>query len=231
MEKISTRNVQKKVIAVTNRKLCRGDFLTQIEHLCQGGVGRIILREKDLSEEAYEALARQVLAVCADYGTECSLHSFVNVAERLHARAIHLPLPVAKSYVQKSMLRRETMSAVGTGKQCSCENQREKPGGFETLGISIHSVEEAKEAEACGASYLTAWHIFLTDCKKGLPGRGLEFLREVADQVEIPVFAIGGITGQNAQQVMACGASGVCVMSGFMNVTVEEIKKFCYNLS
>ena len=64
---------------------------------------------------------------------------------------------------------------------------------FTKIGISIHSVEEAKEAEQLGASYLTAGHIYATDCKRGLPPRGLGFLKEVCREVSIPVYGIGGI--------------------------------------
>ena len=49
------------------------------------------------------------------------------------------------------------------------------------------------EAERLGATYVTAGHIFTTDCKKGLPPRGLDFLKNVCDAVTIPVYGIGGI--------------------------------------
>ena len=50
---------------------------------------------------------------------------------------------------------------------------------FEEIGVSCHSLEDALEAQQLGATYLTAGHIFETDCKKGLPGRGLDFLTSV----------------------------------------------------
>ena len=88
---------------------------------------------------------------------------------------------------------------------------------------------------------MTAGHIFATDCKKGLPPRGLDFLKNVCDAVEIPVYAIGGIniassgdsTASDAPStydavpdisvprladVMECGAAGGCIMSGMMRV-------------
>lgn len=84
------------------------------------------------------------------------------------------------------------------------------------MGVSVHSPEEAKEAEALGADYVTAGHIFETDCKKGLKGRGLEFLRQVSQGVSIPVYAIGGISAENMESVREAGANGACIMSGFM---------------
>ena len=95
---------------------------------------------------------------------------------------------------------------------------------FQIIGASCHSLEEAKEAQNLGCTYITAGHIFLTDCKKGLPGRGLPFLEEICKTVRIPVYAIGGISSQNMESVRKTGAAGACIMSGFMRCkTVEEI--------
>ena len=87
---------------------------------------------------------------------------------------------------------------------------------FAVKGCSCHSPEEAEEAESLGASYITAGHVFATDCKKGLPPRGLDFLEEVCHRVKIPVFAIGGISPGNIASVREAGAAGGCVMSGLM---------------
>ena len=84
------------------------------------------------------------------------------------------------------------------------------------LGASCHSVEDAVLAERLGCTYITAGHIFDTDCKKGLPGRGLEFLKNVCAGVSIPVYAIGGIAPVHIRQVKRAGAAGACVMSGLM---------------
>ena len=80
------------------------------------------------------------------------------------------------------------------------------------------AVATALKAEKLGATYLTAGHIYATDCKKGVPPRGLDFLRNVCEKVNIPVYAIGGIhvgTGQ-MEEVMKCGAKGGCIMSEMM---------------
>lgn len=79
---------------------------------------------------------------------------------------------------------------------------------------------QTPEAVALGADYLTAGHIYQTDCKKGVPPRGLSFLREVCREIEVPVYAIGGIGLCKAQieEVMAAGAKGACIMSGMMQV-------------
>lgn len=177
-----------KLICVTNRGLVRGDFLQQIRRIAAAGPDGILLRAKDLTPEDYARLASEVEGICAQEGVACMLHS-----HPVHgAAALHLPLPVLR--VKSAQVR----------------------GRFEKLGASCHSTDEAREAVSLGADYLIAGHIYATDCKKGLPGRGLAFLREVCGCVDVPVYAIGGITAENAGDVVAAGAAGVCIMSGLM---------------
>lgn len=188
------------LICITNRKLCSNNFLDQIEMIASAHPKAIVLREKDLSEKEYEQLARQVMQICQKHGTQCILHSFSNVATTLGATAVHMPLPLLQKMTPQ------------------------EKSHFQMIGASCHSLEEAKEAQNLGCTYITAGHIFLTDCKKGLPGRGLPFLEEICKTVRIPVYAIGGISSQNMESVRKTGAAGACIMSGFMRCkTVEEI--------
>lgn len=185
----------KNVIAVTNRKLSSRPFLEQMERVCKLHPRAVILREKDLSEEEYAELAVQILTLCKQYQVPCMLHTYLETARKLQHPYIHLSLFLLK------------------------ENS-EKLSDFLAVGCSIHSVEEAKEAQKLGATYLTAGHIYTTDCKKGLPPRGLDFLREICNAVTIPVYAIGGIHAgtRQIQEVMDCGASGACIMSEMMRI-------------
>ena len=188
------------LICITNRKLCSNNFLDQIEMIASAHPKAIVLREKDLSEKEYEQLARQVMQICQKHGTQCILHSFSNVATTLGATAVHMPLPLLQKMTPQ------------------------EKSHFQIIGASCHSLEEAKEAQNLGCTDITAGHIFLTDCKKGLPGRGLPFLEEICKTVRIPVYAIGGISSQNMESVRKTGAAGACIMSGFMRCkTVEEI--------
>ena len=82
--------------------------------------------------------------------------------------------------------------------------------------MSIHSLDEAKEVESLGATYVVAGHIFKTDCKKGLEPRGLNFIKELLSILTIPIFAIGGINKENSNLVLNSGAFGVCMMSSLM---------------
>ena len=81
------------ILCVTNRLLCGEPFLTRIERLARAKPAGIILREKNLTPEAYKKLAGEVLCICKTYDVPCILHSFVQVSAELGCRAIHLPLP------------------------------------------------------------------------------------------------------------------------------------------
>lgn len=180
------------ILCVTNRSLCREEFLDRIDQIAAAHPAGIILREKDLDEDAYRELAKAVSKICKSHGTRCILHSYVEVAEELGCNAIHLPLHILRTVSD------------------------EKKRKFKEIGASCHSIEDAIEACRLGCTYITAGHVFETDCKKGLPGRGLGFLKNVCESVSVPVFAIGGISVDNIADVKKAGAKGACVMSGVM---------------
>jgi thiamine-phosphate pyrophosphorylase len=180
------------IICVTNRSLCREDFTERIRKIAENRPSAIILREKDLPACEYAELAVKIMKICRENEVQCILHTFAAEAAEIGADAIHLPM---------NLLRSMDM------------NIRRK---FSIIGASCHSAEEALEAERLGCTYVTAGHIFATDCKKGVPGRGLDFLKNVCERVSIPVYAIGGITAENADSVRKSGASGICIMSGLM---------------
>ena len=183
------------MMAVTNRHLCDRDFLEQIEFLASTDIDAIILREKDMTPDEYEHLAKDVLMICHEHHKKCILHSFAEVAAKLNCENIHLPLSVLTELSKNGAL-----------------------AGFKHIGTSVHSVEDALAAEKAGATCLTAGHIFDTDCKKGLPGRGLTFLENVCHSTNLPVYAIGGITPENLEVVRHAGAVGGCMMSLSMRI-------------
>ncbi len=174
-----------KIICVTDRELCKGDFLDRLAAISTHA--EIILRDKKSDDEQYLDLLRLVIDRCG----RVIAHSHIAAAEKFGCDAIHIPLPLLRT-------------------------NREIGKKFALVGTSCHSVEEGKEAERLGCDYVIAGHIFETDCKKGLPGRGLDFLAGMVRALDVPVYAIGGISPENVGEVVKTGAAGVCVMSGAM---------------
>lgn len=206
-------------ICVTNRHLAEHPFLEQLERVLATKPYAMILREKDLEEKPlepavreemlnkymqennrkdipsdYELLAALAIKMCKNTDTKLILHHYPDIAVRLEHPAIHMPLHLFT------------------------EMPEEQKRLFSVRGVSVHSVEDALLAEQSGATYLTAGHVFVTDCKKGLAPRGLNFLREVCSAVQIPVYAIGGINDKNMADCIRAGAAGVCMMSEYMKI-------------
>jgi thiamine-phosphate pyrophosphorylase len=192
------------ILCVTNRRLCGEDFLKRIDALAACHPAGIILREKDLTAQEYQRLALQALAICQKHHTRCILHGFADAALALNAAAIHLPLEQLRQL-----------------------DDRQK-ASFSVLGASCHSLSDALEAQRLGCTYITAGHIFDTNCKKGLPERGITFLREIVHAVKLPVYAIGGIDRQNMAQIRRAGAAGACVMSGAMQC--DDVRAYLKDL-
>lgn len=185
-----------KILVITSRKRFEGeeDFLKQIEKIAAAKPFGIVLREKDLPVKEYSALARKVRDICRSAGASLIVHSHPEVARELGIPALHMPL-----------------DALG---KVSSEERKE----FEVLGASCHSVEDVLRAKAFGCDYVTAGHVYATDCKPGLPPRGADFLAEVCGPAApMPVFALGGLTPARAPEVRRAGAAGFAMMSSAMD--------------
>ena len=90
------------ILCITDRTLCREDFLPRLEQIAAARPAGIVLQEKDLSPVNYKALAAQVLSLCRRYDVPCILHTFVDIARELGAGAIHLPCRCCGSSPQRT---------------------------------------------------------------------------------------------------------------------------------
>ncbi len=191
------------IFCVTNRSLCKADFLQQLRRIAGAKPDAIVLREKMLSEDAYMQMAEQVFSICQENQVQLICNTFIRVAERL---AVPVQIPFS------TLSQTDSLSV--------------------PFGVSVHSMEEAIRAEQAGAAFLIAGHIFATACKPDLPPRGLLFLQEICQAVSIPVLGIGGIHVQNAASILQTGAAGFCIMSDFMQTDapewmMQQLRKLC----
>ena len=198
-----------KLNIISNRKLCENENLErQIEKIFLAYEKKIILknfeivaltlREKDLDKNEYLKLIEKVYPICQKYKINLILHQNydLNLDDKYKIDGIHLSYNIFKSL-------NENIKAELIKK-------------YKRIGVSIHSLNEAKEVESLGASYVVAGHIFETDCKKGLEPRGLKFIEDLSSALTIPIFAIGGIDEKNSLSVINNGAFSICMMSTLM---------------
>ena len=198
-----------KLNIISNRKLCENENLErQIEKIFLAYEKKIILknfeivsltlREKDLDKNEYLNLVEKIYPICKKHKLNLILHQNydLNLDEKYMIKGLHLSYEIFKSLnknIREGLIKK-----------------------YKRIGVSIHSLEEAREVENLGASYIVAGHIFETDCKKGLEPRGLKFVEELSSILTIPIFAIGGIDEKNSQSVIDSGAFLVCMMSSLM---------------
>jgi thiamine-phosphate pyrophosphorylase len=185
-----------KVYAITDRKLFpEGKFLSGVESALKGGIQAIQLREKDLSPAELLSLAREVRKLTKKYKARLFVNDRVDIALMAEADGVHL-----------------------TENSVSVEEVKNRfPQLF--VGVSTHSLESAKKAEAGGANFVTFSPIFDTPSKREYgPPQGLDRLQEVTEGVQIPVLALGGIKRPNVASVQKAGAYGIALISGIWKV-------------
>lgn len=192
-------NSYEHTIVITNRHLVQGDFLKQLEKVTKLHPHALILREKDLTDDAYESLAKKVFDLCKREDITFFLHTKIEIARKIGCQNIHLSIPALKGLSE-------------TEKKALTED-------FCEISISCHSMEDVEIAMAGGATQIILGTIFETECKKGVLGKGVEFVREICQKCPLPVYAIGGMNLQRLPLVIDAGAAGCCMMSGFMQTT------------
>jgi thiamine-phosphate pyrophosphorylase len=184
------------VYLVTDRHQTRGRRLLDcVEQALRGRVGAVQLREKDLSTRELCEIAGALRELTKRYGAALLINDRIDVALACDADGVQLP---ADSF--------------------SVVDARKLLGPDRFVGASVHCVEEAKTAEEQGASFVVLGPVFETPSKiaYGAP-LGLETLRSAAQAVGFPVFAIGGITTERAEEVLQAGAAGVAVIRSILS--------------
>jgi thiamine-phosphate diphosphorylase len=102
-------------------------------------------------------------------------------------------------------------------------------GQGKIIGLTVHSLAEARQAEAAGADYLGISPIFTTQTKMDAgPPAGIQLIQQIRSAVKIPLVAIGGINLANAPEVIRAGADSLCAISAIVRRedVQAEIKKF-----
>jgi len=181
---------QADLYVVITGSFCAGrTSLEVLEQTLTAGVKIIQLREKDLEDRVLYELALAYRKLTAAAGALFIIDDRLDLALAAAADGVHLgqtDLPVAAA-------RRVAPDLI--------------------LGSSTHSLKEALEAQETGASYVNIGPIFPTATKPQAVSLGVEALRRIAPQLQIPWTTMGGINLSNIARVVAAGARHPAVMS------------------
>ncbi len=177
----------------------------QVEAALKGGVTCVQLREKDLDEAAFFQEATDLCALCHRYGIPFIVNDNVDIALACGADGVH----VGQEDMEAGQVRRR----VGEGM---------------LLGVSVHTVEEARRALRDGADYLGLGAVFPTSTKTDADRMPMETLRAICAAVDVPVVAIGGIHWNNMLQLSGSGVDGVALVSAIFSM--PDIEAACREL-
>lgn len=186
---------------ITDRKLCNAHSLEDVvKQALTAGVRAVQLREKDLPDRELYELANQLRTLSSRLDAKLFINDRADIVLAVEADGVHCPeqgLPIKTA----RMLLRNSL-----------------------IGVSTHSLESALAAELEGADFITFGPIYTTRSKAqyGHP-QGIDRLEELVSRVKLPVFAIGGITPERANECLKHGAFGVAAISAV--ITAENIPK------
>ena len=192
--------------AVTDRTWVGEQTLyKQVEEALRGGVTCVQLREKELGDAAFLQEAKELCALCRRHGVPFIVNDNVEIAIACGADGIHLG--------------QEDMAA---------NEARRRVGDAMILGVSVHTVKEARQAVRDGADYLGLGAVFPTSTKGDADQMPHDTLRAICDAVDVPIVAIGGINRDNLLQLSGSGVDGVALVSAIFSA--EDIQETCREL-
>jgi thiamine-phosphate pyrophosphorylase len=166
------------------------DLETILDASLDGGAEMIQLREKTWPSRTLLPLAERLRARCRAAGVPFIVNDRVELAVEVDADGVHLGQDDLSPTAARPLLRRGMI-----------------------LGLSTHSAEQARAAQAAGADYVAVGAMFPTTTKPDFQLVGPALAREARAVVHVPLVAIGGITPENVGEVIAAGADGVAVIS------------------
>jgi thiamine-phosphate pyrophosphorylase len=174
------------------------DPMTVARDLCAGGSDIIQFRAKDLPAKEIASIGSRILKITQDAGVPLVINDHPQIARDIGAPLAHLG-------------------------QEDWEAAPRVPG--QAIGLSTHAPAQAERGIAAGAAYIAVGPVYATPTKPTAKPVTLEYVRWAAANVRIPWFAIGGINLQNLGEVLAAGATRICVVSAVLNS--PDIRETC----
>lgn len=189
--KLFMNKIDLTLYVVTDRDILKGrDLCKSIEESIKGGATVVQLREKDISSLDFYKIAMEVKEVTSKYNVPLIINDRLDIALACDADGLHigqgdLPLEIARKLL----------------------------GQDKIIGVSVRTVEEGLKAKETGADYLGVGAIYPTGSKDDATLIGIGRLKQIKENVNLPIVAIGGISKNNCREVIRAGADGIAVIS------------------
>jgi thiamine-phosphate pyrophosphorylase len=180
------------------------------QQLCDGGADLIQLRAKGLPQSDVLRMAEGIVRVTRQAGVGLVINDYPAIAQQVGAELCHLG--------QEDFFDAGHSLAFELRTPHTLARRSEAQEGL-FIGLSTHSPEQARRALAAGPDYIAIGPVYATGTKPGAKPVTLDYVRWAAANVSMPWFAIGGITLENVENVLAAGARRICVVSAILNAT------------
>ena len=177
---------------ITDKKLIvRDNFIETVEKSIKGGARIVQLREKETFYDEIILLAKELLKVTKKYDVPLIINDSPEIARETGADGVHLG-----------------------GDDTSIDNARSLLGSEAIIGVSCYNqIERGFNAVKSGADYVAFGTPYNTPTKPDREPTSIEILNKAVNLINIPVFAIGGITKDNAKPILETGVDGIAVIT------------------
>lgn len=187
------------IYLITDSAISRLSHVEVVRQAIKAGIGTMQIREKDLSKKDLFNIALTLRKMTQKNNVLFIVNDYIDIALAVDADGVHLG--------QEDMPIEEARKIMGTNK---------------LIGISTHSLRQAVEAQNSGADYIGFGPIFHTATKDAGKPKGIDAITKIKKHIKIPVVAIGGITWENAYEVLNAGADAVAVASGILDGNIKK---------
>ena len=187
-------NIDYSLYLVTDREmLVDTDIYTAVEEAIKGGVTLVQIREKNLSTLEFYNISSKIKIVTDKYNIPLIINDRIDIAMSIDAAGVHLGQSDMPATIARSII-----------------------GNNKIMGISTSTVEESQKAEREGADYIGVGAMFPTTTKDDADAVSIQCLKEIKDNISIPVVAIGGINEKNVELLKIANIDGIAVISDIL---------------
>lgn len=197
---------------VTNRELMSSKTIEKsVKEAIKGGCTIVQLREKDISSKEFYDIAKSLRKITKKNKVPFIINDRVDIALAVNADGVHVG--------QSDLSLKDVRKLIGKNK---------------IIGVSCGNLEEAKKAYKDGADYLGVGAVFPTNTKKDAKDVGIDGLKEIINNIPLPIVAIGGINKENIENLRDINLAGVALVSAIISQkdvknSAKEIKKIYKN--
>jgi len=182
-----------RLYVIISSGLAKKPVLETLQEVIQGGADALQLREKTMSDGEFLALAKEFRRITSQSKTVFIVNDRAEIAKKVDADGLHIGQSDLTIHCARKII-----------------------GYDRILGVSTHTIIQARKAQLEGADYISVGPLFPTITKDYEPPVGLDYLKEVKREITIPFVAIGAINHENLNEILLAGGLRVAICSAII---------------